>query len=49
MRTELIVAGKEFRDHLTSRRFIVIFTLMILLSAYGIANGLNDYNMLLES
>lgn len=49
MRTELIVAEKEFKDHLTSKRFIAVFAIMMLLSVYGIINGLSDYDMLLDS
>lgn len=43
MRTELIIAEKEFRDHLTSRRFLALLTVMLLLSIYGMYNGLSDY------
>ncbi len=48
MRTELIIAEKEFRDHFTSRRFLALLTLMMLLSLYGVYNGLNDYNLQLN-
>ncbi|MCD1294989.1 ABC transporter [Methanocella sp. CWC-04] len=49
MRSEFIVAGKEFRDHLTSKRFIVVFAILMLLSIIGMVNGMNDYNNNLES
>jgi ABC-2 type transport system permease protein len=48
MKNELIVAGKEMRDHLTSKRFIVIFAILLLLSVFGLVNGLNDYNKSLD-
>ena len=49
MRPELIVAGKEFRDHITSRRFILIFAILLLISIYVIATGMSDYNKSIES
>jgi ABC-2 type transport system permease protein len=48
MRPELIVAGKEFRDHVTSRRFIVIFAVLLLISAYSIVTGMDQYNKSLD-
>lgn len=48
MRPELIVAGKEFRDHISSKRFIIIFAILMLLSVYSMVNGLNQYNQTLE-
>lgn len=44
MRPELIVAGKEFRDHLTSKRFMVIFAILVLLAILSMAGGLSQYN-----
>lgn len=49
MKTELIVAEKEFRDHLSSKRFLVIFAILILLSVAGMAMGMGDYNKMLDS
>ena len=48
MRPELIVAGKEFRDHISSKRFIIIFAILMLLSVYGMVNGLGQYNQILD-
>ncbi len=48
MRPELIVAGKEFRDHISSKRFIIIFAILMLLSVYGMVNGLGQYNQMLD-
>ena len=42
---ELIVAEKEFRDHVRSKRFLVIMTLLMVLAFYGISQGLDAYNM----
>jgi ABC-2 type transport system permease protein len=49
MRPELIVAGKEFRDHLTSKRFLIIFTILLLLSVISMAQGMDQYNQMLDS
>lgn len=44
MRPEMIVAEKEFRDHLASKRFMVIFAILLLLSFYGVYTGMDAYN-----
>jgi ABC-2 type transport system permease protein len=49
MRPELIVAEKEFRDHLTSKRFLIIFAILLLLSVISMAQGMDQYNQTLES
>jgi ABC-2 type transport system permease protein len=49
MRPELIVAGKEFRDHLTSKRFLIIFAILLLLSVISMAQGMDQYNQMLDS
>jgi ABC-2 type transport system permease protein len=49
MRPELIVAEKEFRDHLTSKRFIAILLIFMLLAVYGLVTGMNSYNQSLDS
>ena len=49
MRPELIVAEKEFRDHVTSKRFIVIFGIMLLLAIYAINLGMDSYNQQLDN
>ena len=48
MRPELIVASKEFRDHISSKRFIIIFAVLMLLSVYSMVNGMGQYNQTLE-
>lgn len=48
MRPELIVAEKEFRDHLASKRFLAIFTILMLLSFYGVYSGIDAYNKKLD-
>ncbi len=49
MRPELIVAGKEFRDHLTSKRFLIVFAILLLLSVISMAQGMSQYNDMLDS
>jgi len=44
MRPELIVAEKEFRDHLSSKRFLVILAILLLLSCYGVYTGMQSYD-----
>jgi ABC-2 type transport system permease protein len=48
MRPELIVAEKEFRDHVTSKRFIVIFGILMLLAIWAISTGMDSYNQKLD-
>ncbi len=48
MRPELIVAAKEFRDHLTSKRFLVIFAVLMLVCIYAMVNGMGDYQKMLD-
>lgn len=48
MKPELIVAGKEFRDHLTSKRFMIIFAILMLLSILSISGGLSQYDQSLQ-
>ena len=43
------VARKEFIDHLTSKRFIIILALFLIISASGMHEGINRYNQQLES
>ena len=44
LKPELIIAEKEFRDHLSSKRFLVIFTVLLLLIVYGVYTGMNAYD-----
>ena len=43
------VARKEFVDHLTSKKFILILALFLIISAYSMHVGMDHYNMRLES
>lgn len=45
----LNVARKEFSDHITSRRFIIILALFLVISAISIHEGIEQYNDNLES
>ena len=42
------VARKEFIDHLTSKRFILILVLFLIISAYSMHEGIGDYNNRLD-
>ena len=42
------VARKEFIDHLTSRKFIIILGLFLIISAIAVHQGIGDYNDMLE-
>jgi ABC-2 type transport system permease protein len=48
MRPELVIAEKEFMDHLTSKRFLVILAVLLLLAAYAMATGMDQYNKSLD-
>ena len=48
MRPELIIAEKEFKDHLSSKRFIAIFAILALLALAGIYLGMDNYDKKLE-
>jgi ABC-2 type transport system permease protein len=43
------VARKEFIDHITSKKFILILALFLIISAYSLHVGMDYYNMRLES
>lgn len=43
------VARKEFSDHITSRRFVIILGLLLVISAIGMHSGIGNYNNMLES
>ncbi|SDJ82985.1 ABC transporter permease [Methanoculleus thermophilus] len=43
------VAGKEFTDHLTSRKFLVILALLLMFALLGMHQGIDQYNQSLES
>lgn len=44
----LNVAQKEFSDHLTSRRFLVILALILMFALLGIHQGVDQHNRYLE-
>lgn len=44
MRPELIVAVKEFKDYLSSKRFLLIFAVLVLMSIAGVISGIGSYN-----
>lgn len=50
MRTESlrVLASKEFRDHMGSRRFLGIFAVMLLIAAVGVITGAGMYQTALE-
>ena len=43
------VAGKEFRDHIENKRFLVIFGALLLVVILSMSQGIKDYNQALES
>jgi ABC-2 type transport system permease protein len=44
VRSEFVVAAKEFKDNLNSKRFLILFGLLTLLSIIGAITGINSYN-----
>ena len=48
MRKEFIIAEKEFRDHLTSKRFLVFFAIVLILAVVGMIGGLDNYHIMLD-
>jgi len=40
----IAIARKEFIDHLISRKFLLIFGILLIVSVIGILNGVSDYN-----
>jgi ABC-2 type transport system permease protein len=49
VRPEFIVAKKEFKDYLTSKRFLLIFGVLLLISIAAIIAGMGTYNSQLSS
>lgn len=43
-----VIAGKEFRDHLTSRRFLLIAVLLLLVVSIGLVGGMLTYRMAID-
>jgi ABC-2 type transport system permease protein len=48
MRPILVVAEKEFRDHVMSKRFLVILAILLLIAVFAMALGMDQYNKNLE-
>lgn len=48
MRPELVIAEKEFREHLSSKRFLIIFAILVLLMVFSLYTGLDSYNKQLD-
>jgi ABC-2 type transport system permease protein len=44
MIAEFIIAEREFRDSITSKRFIIIIAILLLLTTYSLIIGINNYN-----
>jgi ABC-2 type transport system permease protein len=44
VRSEFVVATKEFKDNLNSKRFLILFGLLTLLSIIGAISGISTYN-----
>lgn len=49
MRQEFIVAEKEFKDHITSKRFLAILAIFMLLAVYAMITGMDSYNKSLDA
>jgi ABC-2 type transport system permease protein len=45
----IIVAGKEFRDHIQNKRFLIIFGILLLVVFLSLNDGLNEYNQRLDT
>ena len=41
MKTEFIVATKEFKDYLMSKRFLIIFAALVLMCIAAIISGIS--------
>ncbi len=45
----IAIAKKEFFDHLISRKFLLILTILLVVAVVGILNGVADYNTALST
>jgi ABC-2 type transport system permease protein len=43
-----IIAEKEFKDHITSKRFLAILAIFMLLAVYAMVTGMDSYNKSLD-
>ena len=48
MRKEFVVAEKEFKDHLKSKRFLAMFAIVMILAVAGMVGGLDNYHQQLD-
>ena len=48
MKPIFIVAGEEFKDHITSKRFLAILAIFMLLAVYAMVTGMDGYNKTLD-
>lgn len=48
MKPIFIVAEKEFKDHITSKRFLAILAIFMLLAVYAMVTGMDGYNQSLD-
>ena len=48
MRPELVIAEREFREHFTSKRFLIIFGILVLLMIFSLWVGIDTYNQQLR-
>jgi ABC-2 type transport system permease protein len=44
-----IIAKKEFFDHIRSRKFLLIFGILLVVAIVGMVGGITDYNKVLDS
>jgi ABC-2 type transport system permease protein len=49
MRPEFIVAVKEFKDYMTSKRFLILFGVLVLAAIASVITGMADYNQQLSN
>ena len=49
MRPEFIVAVKEFKDYLTSKRFLLIFAVLLIMCIAAVIAGVSSYNSQLST
>lgn len=48
MRKEFVVAEKEFKDHVKSKRFLAMFAILMVLAIVGMISGLDSYHQQLD-
>jgi ABC-2 type transport system permease protein len=45
----IAIARKEFFDHLLSRKFLLVFAILLVVAVVGILTGISDYNSVISS